>query len=296
MIGIYKIQNLINGKVYIGQSVHIERRFREHKYSDKNNSLIHKAIKKYGIENFSFEVIEECDYLLLDEREIYWISHYNSTNKEKGYNLTQGGQGTRKYNYQEIFSLWQQGLNCQQIQKELNCCDEVITSVLRNYNISERDVRSRAQKNKSIVALRKIDKKPLKIFNNRNDVCKIFKRPPGSGLIDRALKEKSIALGYYWEYLNENNFPKEEISDEDFLKEQECSEINLTVKSRAKNRKCVRPTREELKNLIRNYPFTKIGERYGVSDNAIRKWCDSENLPRKSKEIKSYSDEEWDLI
>ena len=35
---------------------------------------------------------------------------------------------------------------------------------------------------------------------------------------------------------------------------------------------------------------------YGVSDNAIRKWCDSENLPRKSKEIKSYSDEEWDLI
>lgn len=52
-------------------------------------------------------------------------------------------------------------------------------------------------------------------------------------------------------------------------------------------------TREELKTLIRVMPFTKIGEMYGVSDNAIRKWCDKYNLPRKTSDIKSYSEEEW---
>jgi uncharacterized protein YjcR len=48
--------------------------------------------------------------------------------------------------------------------------------------------------------------------------------------------------------------------------------------------------------LIRTIPFTKIGEKFGISDNAIRKWCDSYNLPRKSTEIKKYTDEEWELI
>lgn len=55
-------------------------------------------------------------------------------------------------------------------------------------------------------------------------------------------------------------------------------------------------TREELKNLIRTTPFTKIAANFGVSDNAIRKWCIKFNLPSKSREIKKYSEEEWDLI
>lgn len=55
-------------------------------------------------------------------------------------------------------------------------------------------------------------------------------------------------------------------------------------------------TREELKNLIRTMSFTKIGEKFSVSDNAIRKWCDKYQLPRKSTEIKKYTDEEWELI
>lgn len=61
-------------------------------------------------------------------------------------------------------------------------------------------------------------------------------------------------------------------------------------------RVCERPNREELKQLIRTLPFTQIGKLFNVSDNAIRKWCDAENLPRTVKEIKSYSDEEWEAI
>lgn len=55
-------------------------------------------------------------------------------------------------------------------------------------------------------------------------------------------------------------------------------------------------SREELKQLIRTMPFTQIGNKFGVSDNAIRKWCDKFNLPRKASEIKNYSDEEWSKI
>ena len=55
-------------------------------------------------------------------------------------------------------------------------------------------------------------------------------------------------------------------------------------------------TREELKNLIRSTPFTTIGKRYGVSDNAVRKWCDKYGLPRKASEIKAYSEDEWTKI
>ena len=54
-----------------------------------------------------------------------------------------------------------------------------------------------------------------------------------------------------------------------------------------------RPCRDELKTLIRAKPFTTIAKDYGVSDNAVRKWCDFYNLPRKKKEINNYSNEEW---
>ena len=55
-------------------------------------------------------------------------------------------------------------------------------------------------------------------------------------------------------------------------------------------------TREELKSLIRTTPFTKIGDKFGVSDNAVRKWCDKYHLPRRVSEIKSFTDEEWSKI
>lgn len=58
-------------------------------------------------------------------------------------------------------------------------------------------------------------------------------------------------------------------------------------------RKAPRPNRDTLKKLIRTTPFTQIAKQYGVTDNTIRKWCDNENLPRKSSEIKLISEEVW---
>ena len=54
--------------------------------------------------------------------------------------------------------------------------------------------------------------------------------------------------------------------------------------------------REELKKLIRTTPFLQIGQKFGVSDNAVRKWCDRFGLPRKVSEIKQISDEDWEKI
>ena len=89
--GIYKIQNKINNMIYIGQSIDILYRFKAHKKS-YDNLAIHKAMQEYGIENFTFEIVEECSREKLDEREKYWISYYDSY--RNGYNRTSGGSGT----------------------------------------------------------------------------------------------------------------------------------------------------------------------------------------------------------
>lgn len=95
--GIYKIENLINKKVYIGQSNNIYKRYHFHHKSDcfnKNspayNFQIYQAIRKYGIQNFSITVLELCDIDKLNEKEIFWINYYDSF--KNGYNRTSGGQ------------------------------------------------------------------------------------------------------------------------------------------------------------------------------------------------------------
>ena len=93
MIGIYKITNIINQKIYIGQSIDIEKRWGEHKRNAFNpkthtyNYPLYKAIRKYGLANFQFEVLEETDIEHLTEEEQYFIDLYKTLNPQYGYNL-----------------------------------------------------------------------------------------------------------------------------------------------------------------------------------------------------------------
>lgn len=87
-IGIYKITNLITNKSYIGLSKHIEQRWQEHK-NGKGNKLLYQDFIIYGINNFSFEIIEECPQEQLRQKEEYWINFYNTY--KDGYNQNPGG-------------------------------------------------------------------------------------------------------------------------------------------------------------------------------------------------------------
>ena len=100
---IYKITNIINNKSYIGQTIKTaEERWKEHKahafgsHPNDQNKTLYKAIRKYGVENFTFEVLQDNieTFEQLDKAEIYWIDYYNSF--VKGYNETFGGQQYHK--------------------------------------------------------------------------------------------------------------------------------------------------------------------------------------------------------
>lgn len=93
--GIYTITNLINNKVYIGQSIDIIKRFYSHKSSLNRdchqNIFLQRSWNKFGENNFKFEIIEKCNDNDLDIREVYYINLLSSNNDKYGYNLTSGG-------------------------------------------------------------------------------------------------------------------------------------------------------------------------------------------------------------
>ena len=116
---IYKITNLLNNKIYIGQTYskynqntsQIYKRFNKHcKDAEKVGmnvpGAIDKAIYKYGCNNFKVELVEECNSVKeVNIRERYWISKLNSTNRNIGYNLTKGGEGGDTYSFLDMGKL-----------------------------------------------------------------------------------------------------------------------------------------------------------------------------------------------
>ena len=94
MIGIYKITNKLNNHSYIGLSTKVEERWKYHQspYNQQRESYksLYKAFEKYGIENFTFEILEECSIQELGEKEKYYIAKYDTY--KNGYNMTTGGE------------------------------------------------------------------------------------------------------------------------------------------------------------------------------------------------------------
>lgn len=181
MIGIYKIINLINGKIYIGQSININKRIKDHFWKStcqkdvSYNSPLHSAIRKYGKNNFTWEVIEECDISEIDKKQQYYIQYYNSL-VPNGYNILTGGQ---KYRAIPIFC---------------SSCGKQITA------------------------------------DSKSGLCK-----------------------------------------------------NCQAKT---TRIVERPPVEELIRLLKETNFTQVGKKFGVTDNAIRKWCKSYGISDKARDYK----------
>jgi group I intron endonuclease len=152
MIGcIYKITNLINNKVYIGQTIQPlkDRWYRHCGKTGSKNELempIKRAILKYGKHNFSIEKLEECEQCLLDSREIYYIEQYDSYNK--GYNATKGGQKgakliqTPKEIQLLICSMYNKGNSLRAISKVYNIDKATVKGILTRNNIKLRTSRT----------------------------------------------------------------------------------------------------------------------------------------------------------
>lgn len=93
-VGIYKITSLLNGMTYIGQSTDIGERFKEHIKAglglESSTNILYSAMKRQGVENFTFEVLENCKREQLNAREAYWIEFYQS--QKFGFNMTRGNK------------------------------------------------------------------------------------------------------------------------------------------------------------------------------------------------------------
>lgn len=262
MIGIYAIRNKINGKMYIGQSVHIARRLKDHKTRglktnhNSSNYPLYRAIRKYSLNNFEIIILETCKKEVLNEKEIYWIDYYDTTNPDKGYNLHLGGGGSpgtaQKLTVDAVKEI-------QKLLQETKLSQEEIG---RNFNVTYRTIShintGDSWRDSSLTY-------PLRIFHGGQNA-------PTHFCIDC---NKKISKGA-----------------------TRCIDCYRAATRKKGGNRIVeeRPSRDELKYLIRTKPFTHIGKQYGITDNAIRKWCDGYELPRRKKDIKSYTDEEWDLV
>lgn len=134
MVGIYKIENKINGKIYIGQSKNIQKRWEEHKSCQKPNAILTIAFQKYGISNFDFSVIEECQQDELDEREKYWIQYYNSF--EDGYNLTRGGNSGFYYDIYSVWETFQKTQNIAKTAKIIGCHKTTARNIIHAFGVN----------------------------------------------------------------------------------------------------------------------------------------------------------------
>lgn len=196
MIGIYKITNKINKKAYIGQSIDIERRWQEHIHEDRQ-SYIHNAIKKYGINNFSFEIIEECSKEELDEKEIFWIKYYNTF--ENGYNLTLGGNSGFHYNIEEIFQDYQRTHNLQLTAKHFGCHYNTVRNILQIFGQNHNGIWQEEK------AVEKIDPKTLQVVATYSSLREAGEKCNCSWTAIQAAAngKHNSSCGFYWRYVGD---------------------------------------------------------------------------------------------
>lgn len=132
---IYKITNNINGKIYIGKTnFTIEKRWKEHCSDYKRETFqkrpLYLAMKKYGIENFSIEEIEQIETPeLAVEREKYWIEYFGSF--KNGYNVTIGGDGKTYIDYDLVVTTYRQLKNQNLVAEKLKISVKSVRNILR---------------------------------------------------------------------------------------------------------------------------------------------------------------------
>ena len=212
MAYIYKITNDINQKLYIGKTeLSIEKRFKEHcsdAFRDRNEKRpLYAAMRKYGIEHFHIESIEETDNP--EEREVYWIEYYGSF--KNGYNATKGGDGKKLYDYDLIISRLKEHPYPCDISEEFGCCKDLVCDLAKKNNIEVKhkgNERFRIDLSKSVSAYTK-DNDFVKNFSSTVEAAnwcfeygKTNSLSSGvrSHISEVANGKRKSAYGYIWKY------------------------------------------------------------------------------------------------
>lgn len=271
--GIYKIENKINHKVYIGQSINIERRWKDHRVRSQSGDgesfdcALYKDM--YGhLSDFDFSILEECPKDMLDIQEIYWIRKYDSSASWNGYNRSPCGQDE---GHQGVYhKLTKEKVN--EIIDRLKNTTESQAEIAKDYGVTQSVV---SGINSGMYYTEGIQTFPVRspFYRIEAKGMRANGRTPSGEPRVVAPCEKCGKLHAFGGRLCVDCYKKE---------------------LHKKARKSV--TRDELKLLIREIPFEQIGRKFGVTGNTIKKWCDYYKLPRRKKDIDNYTDSEWEKI
>ena len=205
MAYIYKITNLINNKIYIGKTYKtIEKRFQEHILDSRKKTEEHRplysAMRKYGIENFKVELIEETNNP--EEREQYWIEYYNSYHN--GYNATKGGDGKAYIDRQEVLNLWNQGLLIKEIHNQTGRDEKQISLILSELGVSKEEKEHRRILFRG-TPVGMFDLKTdefLMSFESASAAARYMGRNYPWQISDVCKNKRLSAYGYKWKYLD----------------------------------------------------------------------------------------------
>lgn len=259
MVGIYKITNIINNKCYIGQSVDIHKRWISHKASSFNpnrsdyNTPLHRAMRKHGLSNFLFEIVEECSKSVLSEREIYYITYYHANNDNFGYNIERGGQGAShgiKLSKEIV----------KQIINHIKNTNDSFVKIGKMFGVAHNMI---IWINRGELWHDDAEKYPIRIQTKPHTTPKTH---------NCLICGNKISAKY-----------------------QYCNHCVQKVNGN-KIRKAARPTSLELARMIKECGFETIGEKYGVTGNAVRKWCKAYGIPHTKKELIIWYNEQVGIV
>lgn len=199
---IYKISNSINDKLYIGKTCTTLSNRWSHHISDytKYDWHLYRAMRKYGIENFSIELVEECEDNKLNEQEQYWINYYNSYNN--GYNMTIGGDGRIQIDRSLVIEYWKQGQSIKDISNLLGCWPSSIIQILKEQQLYDKDeVQQRKIKNIAASQSKRIIQ-----YDDKGNIIQYYNSPFHAAIANNttadnirgAITTGGSRLGYFW--------------------------------------------------------------------------------------------------
>ena len=196
---IYCITNNINQRQYVGKTnTTIEKRWKQHKKDAPKRNFekrpLYRAMNKYGVDNFSIKVLEECSPEKSSEREIYWIEKLDTYHN--GYNATLGGDGSHYLDYDKIVSTYKEVGSAQKTAQILGIATTTVFYIMRSYEIDT------SKPTSTYKPVAKIDPNTHEVIETYINVEEAEWANGNSRHISDVCKGKrKTCKGYEWKYL-----------------------------------------------------------------------------------------------